>query len=125
MSNPHRKRPGKPDRADWAVQQIVQRLIDIEEGRALPPPITPPGPLYCPKQLKRRVKAAFAGCEYCGRPADQWNYLTVDRIIPRASGGRYTPRNITGACWRCNADKGASSFVGPVRSLMVMEARHG
>ncbi len=100
---------------------IAQYVIDIEEGR-IPRPDTAPPPADCPKELKRRVRAAFAGCEYCGRPADPWQFLTVDRIVPGSAGGRYTPTNVTGACWRCNSNKGAGAFIGPVRSLAIMEA---
>lgn len=114
----------RPDRADWAIKRIVQHMIDIQEGTVAPPLAPPPGTLHCPKPLKRRIKAAFSHCEYCGRPADKWQYLTVDRIVPGAAGGRYDPANITGACMRCNFDKGSGDFVGPVRSLLVMEARH-
>lgn len=78
----------------------------------------------CPKTIKRRVKAAYSHCEYCGQPADARQYMTVDRIVPGASGGRYEPSNVAGACMRCNTDKGTGEFVGPVRSLLVMEALH-
>lgn len=74
-----------------------------------------------PKELRQRVETAFACCEYCGVvPSDG---ITIDRIVPGAKGGRYEPTNITGACFRCNTQKCAKDFIGPVRTLVDMEAR--
>ena len=73
----------------------------------------------CPPGLRKRVFAAFARCEYCGC-ADA---NTVDRITPRNRYGWYQADNVTRACSPCNTHKGDGEFIGPVRSLAIMEAR--
>jgi 5-methylcytosine-specific restriction endonuclease McrA len=40
-------------------------------------------------------------CGYCGDPAS-----TVDHILPRSRGGKYTWRNTVAACSGCNQRKG-------------------
>ncbi len=77
----------------------------------------------CSKSLRRRVRRAFVCCEYCGFGGS--SDVTVDRIIPRLRGGAYEPSNVTGACLLCNSIKGAGEFIGPVRSLQMMEVARG
>lgn len=79
--------------------------------------------------LRERARAAFRGiCEYCGRrPWQRKGYYnarteTLDRIVPGARGGTYTASNVTFACLCCNQAKSARDFIGPVRSLAIMEA---
>ncbi len=72
----------------------------------------------CSPSLRRRVYRAFTVCEYCGADPE---YPTVDRIIPGAKGGRYSAENVTLCCQPCNSRKGPREFIGPVRSLAVME----
>ena len=43
-------------------------------------------------------------CQYCGDTFDQ-KELTLDHMIPRASGGKTTWENTVTACGPCNADK--------------------
>lgn len=74
----------------------------------------------CPAGLRRRVMAAFKRCEYCGGPSPS-TYLTVDRVIPGAVGGRYEAGNVTAACCACNSSRPHRNFVGPVRTLQIME----
>jgi len=78
----------------------------------------------CSPSFRRRVIAAFGGvCELCGRKTGHYpHWPTVDRIVPRAKGGLYMPDNVTLACLTCNGIKSDGEFVGPVRSLEVMEA---
>jgi 5-methylcytosine-specific restriction endonuclease McrA len=48
------------------------------------------------------VKAAWAGCAYCGatdRPVQR------DCVLPISRGGRYTLDNVAPACGPCNASK--------------------
>ena len=40
-------------------------------------------------------------CAYCGRHAD-----TIDHLVPRSRGGRWTWLNTVAACSRCNCRKG-------------------
>ena len=74
-----------------------------------------------PKAMRRRIEESFCVCEYCGLAP--WAGITIDRIVPGARGGRYDPDNMTGACIRCNTQKCAKDFVGPVRSLADMEVQ--
>lgn len=46
-------------------------------------------------------------CAYCGGPGG-----TVDHITAVYCGGRAEPSNLTGACPRCNLDKGAMPLLG-------------
>lgn len=39
-------------------------------------------------------------CTYCGRPG-----YTVDHIVPKSRGGRYTWQNLVTACAECNVTK--------------------
>lgn len=45
-------------------------------------------------------------CAYCGATGN----LTVDHVIPLASGGLNTISNLVPACERCNKSKGAKDF---------------
>ena len=111
------------DRADWAIRRIVRFIVDLEEGRIPNPyPPTPRKPTKkkCPKSLRRRVFAAFARCEYCGRQpeGDGVRKPSVDRIAAR---GPYAADNVTMACLLCNSAKADKEFIGPVRTLEIME----
>lgn len=44
-------------------------------------------------------------CRYCGKEGTA-NSLTLDHIIPRSKGGRFTWDNITTSCVDCNSRKG-------------------
>jgi len=80
----------------------------------------------CKPAFRQRVRNAFGDrCEYCGyvySAEKMYPWMTVDCIVPKAAGGKYLPDNVTLACLFCNSHKGAGEFVGPVRSLAVMEA---
>lgn len=78
--------------------------------------------------LRMRVMAAFDyRCEYCGHHEPdaimfgKWSLWQVDRIVPGCRGGAYAPDNVTLACRRCNQAKQARDYIGPVRSLAVLE----
>lgn len=45
-------------------------------------------------------------CQYCGAKGD----LTFDHVVPRASGGVTSWRNVVAACSPCNLRKGARSL---------------
>jgi len=77
----------------------------------------------CPVALRRAVLYVFDGrCEYCGQtgtrelgPDDKpWH---VDRVVPGARGGVYSPDNVTLSCRGCNIRKKDRSAQGPVRTL--------
>ncbi|HEX9746570.1 MAG TPA: HNH endonuclease [bacterium] len=57
--------------------------------------------------LKLSRKAILARdnhrCQYCGGNSVK---MTVDHIVPRKFGGRFTWENLVCACSRCNAKKG-------------------
>jgi 5-methylcytosine-specific restriction endonuclease McrA len=44
-------------------------------------------------------------CKYCGREGTT-NTLTLDHIIPRSRGGKFSWQNIVSSCLECNAKKG-------------------
>lgn len=46
-------------------------------------------------------------CQYCGRRAEE---LTIDHIIPRRLGGRFTWDNVVTACAPCNHKKGGKTL---------------
>ena len=77
----------------------------------------------CSPSFRRRVIAAFSGvCEFCGAKTGSFpHWATVDRIVPRTKGGLYMPNNVTLACLMCNSNKADGEFIGPLRSLQVME----
>ena len=45
-------------------------------------------------------------CQYCGKGPGKDNPLTLDHIVPKATGGTDRPDNIVAACRRCNYAKG-------------------
>ena len=50
-----------------------------------------------------RRGAPHGNCHWCGR---QFEYLTVDHVLPRALGGGNSSENKVRACIQCNALKG-------------------
>ncbi len=74
----------------------------------------------CSQSLRRRVYRAFSSCEYCGGENID---PSIDRIIPGILGGAYVPDNVTLSCRSCNTKKKDRDYIGPVRSLAIMEAR--
>ena len=44
-------------------------------------------------------------CKYCGKEGTG-STLTLDHIIPRSRGGKFTWQNIVASCLECNAKKG-------------------
>jgi len=46
-------------------------------------------------------------CQYCGRHAEE---LTIDHVIPRRLGGRFTWDNVVTACAPCNHKKGGKTL---------------
>lgn len=48
------------------------------------------------------LKAAWAGCAYCGCTQSA---LQKDCVLPISRGGRYTLDNVVPACGSCNASK--------------------
>jgi hypothetical protein len=123
VNRPSTTRP--TDGPVWAVQRIARDYLHIEEG------LRPSYPAKrskkkCPKGLRKRVFKAFKTCEYCGgnphvRGGGRVSWPTVDRI---AASGNYEPSNVTLACLLCNSLKGTSEFIGPVRTLQIMEGGH-
>lgn len=84
--------------------------IHIENARQMPPfarSAVRPG-----KSTKKDLIARTgAVCAYCRKPGDSKNGpdglpWTIDRLIPRARGGRYEEGNMTLACHSCNRRKG-------------------
>ena len=64
------------------------------------------------------LKAAWAGCAYCGA-ADR--PLQRDCVLPISRGGRYTLGNIAPACDSCNASKCNSEVTGWLRRRRLDE----
>ncbi|WP_328989012.1 HNH endonuclease [Kribbella sp. NBC_01245] len=64
------------------------------------------------------LKAAWAGCAYCGA-ADK--PLQRDCVLPISRGGRYTLDNIAPACDSCNASKCNSEVTNWLRRKRLDE----
>ncbi len=56
-------------------------------------------------QFNLFLRDKFSG-QYCGTPGDQ----TFDHVVPRASGGVTSWKNVVAACSSCNLKKGSKSF---------------
>jgi len=54
-----------------------------------------------PKQIREAMVKAKKKCYYCG----QKSKLTIDHVVPLASGGSHTLDNIVFACHGCNSEK--------------------
>ena len=66
----------------------------------------------------RALKAAWAGCAYCGandRP------LQRDCVLAISRGGRYTVDNVVPACGSCNASKCNSEVTAWLRRKRLDE----
>ena len=44
-------------------------------------------------------------CKYCGKSGTS-SSLTLDHILPKSRGGKFTWENIVTSCWTCNSEKG-------------------
>lgn len=44
-------------------------------------------------------------CQYCGDNLDELQ-LTVDHVIPKSLGGKFSPSNLITSCRECNSIKG-------------------
>lgn len=63
-------------------------------------------------------------CHFCGMPLQNDNpkaadYITVDRIIPGAQGGRYVRDNIRPADMKCNSEDGGKIAAGYRKVVQV------
>lgn len=101
----------------WYFYKLVQAMLAAQTGRPKIPRDT------CPDELRERVRAAFRCCEYCGLEWTSTRRPCVDRIVSPLLGAGYHPSNVAAACHSCNSRKGNREFIGPVRSLTMMEAR--
>jgi 5-methylcytosine-specific restriction endonuclease McrA len=54
-------------------------------------------------------------CQYCGATAPR---MTIDHVVPRHRGGRYTWQNLVTACERCNLKKGGRTIQEAHMSLL-------
>ena len=85
--------------------------INSDVLTALPPYSRTVGRLINPgKTRKRLIAESDATCAYCKQVGDSkrgpdGKTWTVDRVIPRALGGRYEAGNIVLACDTCNRKK--------------------
>ncbi len=63
---------------------------------------------YFEKQISASRKHIFQRdgyvCAYCTKPFTS-SQLTVDHIMPKSRGGKYTWKNLVTCCKRCNAKK--------------------
>jgi HNH endonuclease len=50
-------------------------------------------------------------CAWCGAGVEHGAQLTLDHIVPYASGGSNAPRNLVTACMTCNRNRGERSLV--------------
>ena len=63
------------------------------------------------KRLWRRaIKEYFDNtCIYCGKTYDT-SELTIDHVHPKSLGGASNTQNSVCACFKCNQDKGTTSW---------------
>jgi 5-methylcytosine-specific restriction endonuclease McrA len=54
-------------------------------------------------------------CQYCGATAPR---MTIDHVVPRYRGGKYTWQNLVTACERCNLKKGGRTIQEAHMSLL-------
>jgi len=61
-------------------------------------------PFYRPIKLTRQelFNRDRQKCQYCGKGTDK---LTLDHVVPKSRGGKYTWDNIVSACITCNHKK--------------------
>jgi 5-methylcytosine-specific restriction endonuclease McrA len=64
------------------------------------------------------LKAAWAGCAYCGEPDKP---LQRDCVLALSRGGRYTLDNIVPACRSCNTSKCNDEVTGWLRRKRLDE----
>jgi 5-methylcytosine-specific restriction endonuclease McrA len=70
---------------------------------------------------RRRVREVLkftdlGRCQYCGRSDD----LTIDHIVPLASGGRNSLFNLQTLCRQCNQRKGSRLEKGRPKTLLEL-----
>ena len=56
------------------------------------------------------IRSANFSCYFCGTGGSRNNFLTVDHINPKASGGTNKRDNLVCACKKCNTKKGNMSL---------------
>lgn len=76
-------------------------------------------------ERKRRLRASLQArdgniCAFCGLEGDESNphgpaYLSIDRVLPGAKGGKYVVGNCRLLCKSCNAARGDDDDERPVR----------
>ncbi len=54
-------------------------------------------------------------CQYCGANAPR---MTIDHVVPRYRGGKYSWQNLVTACERCNLKKGGRTLQEAHMSLL-------
>lgn len=64
------------------------------------------------------LKAAWAGCAYCGATD---RALQRDCVLPISRGGRYTVDNVVPCCASCNASKCNAEVTGWLRRKRLDE----
>ena len=64
------------------------------------------------------LKAAWAGCAYCGESDTS---LQKDCVLPISRGGRYTLANVVPVCRSCNASKCNDEVTGWLRRKRLDE----
>ena len=64
------------------------------------------------------LKAAWAGCAYCGESDKS---LQKDCVLPISRGGRYTLANVVPVCRSCNASKCNAEVTGWLRRKRLDE----
>lgn len=85
----------------------------------------------CPRPLRREVIRAFdLTCQYCGargtpEEGPDGKPWAVDRLVPAALGGQYTPDNMTLTCASCNLKRSTKPVPTDTRSLADMRRGGG
>lgn len=70
------------------------------------------------RALRRKlIKMQLGCCAYCGKSLPlyppkgswhqrNWDYPTIDHVVPQSRGGSHHISNLVAACWGCNRSKG-------------------
>ena len=80
----------------WPVPSVIRLGYMIRRPQ--------PRVRLCRKEVFRRDGYT---CQYCGR---QTHNLTMDHILPRHRGGKYSWDNLVSACPSCNRHKGGKTL---------------
>lgn len=75
-------------------RDLRRKLIRAQQGKCA----------YCPKRLPMNPPVG-------SWHERNWDYPTIDHVIPQARGGSHEYHNLRACCWGCNVKKGTRTFL--------------